>query len=542
VKTIARRSLLPLLILACVGSYALVLQVPWSPPNHKIHVDGTVFAYGGDRILHGDLPYRDFFDHKPPAVYYLNALAFLLWGADAWSVWYLAVAWTIAIGIAFLQLLRRLVPLRYAALATAVFMASALVPGYYEGTNLTEFFGLLPAIVAMLLTHVYLTQGRLWQIAALGTVFASGALLKPTNVATATACVLTVLFLELQAHGTRRTIRSALVFTAPLAAVLILMGAYWWTQGALSDLWAAMVRYNIAYVGDGFALRTLYGTMRSIAASTSLAPLLTVAVAAGALHVSSMRTWPLILPRDRPTHIPAATEWAYVAFFFAVVLEVVFIATAGARFSHYYIALLPPLCASAFYWFRRFPPSVEPSHDRLHPRVQASVGWASVGVWFLVTAGLVRPSSDQIRSFLLDAPREKPLRTNVGKFVEGATGPSETVLTWDVGAEINFETGRRSPSRYFYFLPLFQPGFADKGVWDEFLAELRADPPALILAQWGSGYAPKFDVPTSELAAQCQCRGEVLAGFEAFAEWVRLNYDRELIFGDSYAAYFLRPD
>jgi len=271
-------------------------------------------------------------------------------------------------------------------------------------------------------------------------------------------------------------------------------------------LWAATVRYNIAYVGDGFRLRTLYGTLRSIAASTSLAPLLTVAVAAGALHVSSMRTWPLTLPRDRPTHIPAATEWAYLAFFFAVVLEVVFISIAGARFSHYYIGL--------------------GSHRGLGPR----------------DCGLVRPSGNHIRSFLLDAPQRKPLRTSVGKFVENATGPSDSVLVWDVGAEINFETGRRSPSRYVYFLPLFQPGFADKAVWDEFLAEVRADPPALILTHWGSGYAPKFDVPPAELAAQCQCSGEVLAGFQTLAEWVRVEYDRELIFGDSYAAYFLRPD
>ncbi|HPP74756.1 MAG TPA: hypothetical protein PLU88_06495, partial [Armatimonadota bacterium] len=61
-----------------VAITAAVCRIPdfYFPMNR----DSGLFAYGGWRILHGALPYTDFFDNKLPGVFYINALAIQLFG------------------------------------------------------------------------------------------------------------------------------------------------------------------------------------------------------------------------------------------------------------------------------------------------------------------------------------------------------------------------------------------------------------------------------------------------------------------------------
>ena len=44
--------------------------------------DQGLYAYVGERILQGELPYVDAWDQKPPAIHYTYALMRLIWPAD----------------------------------------------------------------------------------------------------------------------------------------------------------------------------------------------------------------------------------------------------------------------------------------------------------------------------------------------------------------------------------------------------------------------------------------------------------------------------
>src|SRR5665213_2798353 len=46
--------------------------------------DKAIFEYIGQVIYKGGVPYRDVFDHKPPLIYFLNALN---WAGNAWVPW-----------------------------------------------------------------------------------------------------------------------------------------------------------------------------------------------------------------------------------------------------------------------------------------------------------------------------------------------------------------------------------------------------------------------------------------------------------------------
>lgn len=44
----------------------------------RLFFDEIIYAWTGDRILHGEIPYRDFFEMKPPMIQFINALGIYL--------------------------------------------------------------------------------------------------------------------------------------------------------------------------------------------------------------------------------------------------------------------------------------------------------------------------------------------------------------------------------------------------------------------------------------------------------------------------------
>jgi len=55
--------------------------------------DSGVFLYHGARILAGEVPYRDLWDHKPPGIYYLDAWGSCLAGWAAYGSWSSSGRW-----------------------------------------------------------------------------------------------------------------------------------------------------------------------------------------------------------------------------------------------------------------------------------------------------------------------------------------------------------------------------------------------------------------------------------------------------------------
>ena len=64
----------------------LLLSLSFCPPFDLLLDDKEIFKYAGMAILRGEVPYRDFFDHKPPMIFFINA-AGLIFGP--WGLWML---------------------------------------------------------------------------------------------------------------------------------------------------------------------------------------------------------------------------------------------------------------------------------------------------------------------------------------------------------------------------------------------------------------------------------------------------------------------
>ena len=94
----------------------------------------------------------------------------------------------------------------------------------------------------------------------------------------------------------------------------------------------------------------------------------------------------------------------------------------------------------------------------------------------------------------------------------------EKVLVWGNDLWINFDAGRESPTRYGYQYPLFMTGYTTREKVAEFLADLKNDPPKLIVE-------PIVD--TSEilpLNIRHTRSIEVPAGMDEVFEFIKQNY------------------
>jgi hypothetical protein len=65
---------------------SVVLNILNVPTAELFFDDKEIFKYAGLVIYKGGVPYRDFFDHKPPLIYFLNAFN---WYFNAWIPWLL---------------------------------------------------------------------------------------------------------------------------------------------------------------------------------------------------------------------------------------------------------------------------------------------------------------------------------------------------------------------------------------------------------------------------------------------------------------------
>jgi hypothetical protein len=104
-------------------------------------IDSGVFLYDGQQILNGKLPYRDFWDHKPPLVFYLNALILKIYPEGWWGIWWFQVLWGTLGAYLCYSLLKEQIPMPLAALVSS---GSIMLFHHFGGSgNFTEFYAII---------------------------------------------------------------------------------------------------------------------------------------------------------------------------------------------------------------------------------------------------------------------------------------------------------------------------------------------------------------------------------------------------------------
>jgi len=246
---------MPTRLLLAAAAALLILRLP--SLVQPMGPDQGLYAYVGERILHGELAYRDAWDQKPPGIHYLYAGLRLLSKSDAivpgadLAAAALTAALLWAIGA-------RLCGGLAGSLSAVLFLllsdpSLARYGGFRVRAQAETFIGVAIAAAVALAVGFRLPAPH-YRLRAFGAgVLVGAAFALKYNAGLYGLVVLAAL--RAGSEDPASPFRDGLLVAAGAAIVPLLLFVRFWLGGALDDLYQATIVYNVQYSAETYASR-----------------------------------------------------------------------------------------------------------------------------------------------------------------------------------------------------------------------------------------------------------------------------------------------
>jgi hypothetical protein len=203
--------------------------------------DQGIFAWAGGVVAKGGLPYRDAWDLKGPLVYYVYALAQIVFGVHLWAIRVLDLLFVAAAAVAVARVTSRFADRSTARWAALFFVLWYASHSFWHTAQPDGWAGML-----LIVASAPLVAGRPPRPAhfvILGMAVGLATLTKPLHAALLAPPLAVVVVTTLA--GRRATATLALLggWLLPIATAAL----WFWSQGALADLVNVHLRYSAHY-------------------------------------------------------------------------------------------------------------------------------------------------------------------------------------------------------------------------------------------------------------------------------------------------------
>jgi 4-amino-4-deoxy-L-arabinose transferase-like glycosyltransferase len=233
----------------------LLINLPtWNQPFGR---DQGIFAYIGDGVRQGYVPYRDSWDHKPPGIDFAYATAFTLFGRTMPAVHALETLSILATVVVLAALGGRLFGRGVGLTAAALYgLGSTLQFEWWDRVQAETFMALPLTVAAFAAVRRGQGGGAGWAVLA-GLATGVALVFKPTA---ATAALFAPVAFAAGPAGKPRRAAPALarrlagdltLYGLGVAAALAPVALYFGVNGALRDLWDTVIVFNQTHVQTG---------------------------------------------------------------------------------------------------------------------------------------------------------------------------------------------------------------------------------------------------------------------------------------------------
>ncbi|MCB0102689.1 MAG: glycosyltransferase family 39 protein [Anaerolineales bacterium] len=484
-------------LLVLIGVLGVLL--PASPLNMPLTFrDPGVFLYIGWRILNGELPYRDVWDHKPPVIFYINALGLALGGGSRWGVWVLELAFLFIAAWLGYQLIKKYFGTFPAVFSLLLWMLSLV--GVLQGGNYTTELT-LPMQFAALWLLVFPAQikdrTRFLTIGALG---ALAFFTKQTTIGMWAAIVLYLTAKHFSARTFNVWVREILSIGAGALAVTVFIIGFFFVQGAFPQFWSAVFEYNFVYAGRGGAdlaqrFDSLLRGLRPLT-FTGLTQFGLLGFTLALIFTLTKR----FLPKES---IPLLT-----VVLIDLPIELYLASITTKTFFHYYMTLLPAFAvlASVVVW----------SVVKVISRWQLPA-WVRAASALLVLSGFAWSYFDNYldQTYIYRKNRDDAAIV----FIQKMTNEGDTVLVWGAETSVNFFAQRKSPTRFVYQYPLQNEDYATEAMVLEFLNDVLNTPPRLVIDTGTDTPLFTFPISSDEISQKSEALRAQYCPFHEIDTW-----------------------
>jgi len=491
---------IPALISVC-GT--LISLFPSNPDNMSLPSrDSGVFLYMGWRLLSGDIPYKDVWDHKPPLIYFVDAMGLSLTPASMWGIWLLQFIFIFATFFLIYMILDREFGIG-AALAGSIILASGLLTVLEQG-NVTEEYALVfQALCFWLFIRAHRdnfpTHASFW-IGLLGGLAFN---FKQTTIGVWIAYALILVAVRISQR--KSPLSDFLSLSTGWLIPSIIFVLYIASQNALVDYWEQAFLYNFTYIGKHEGIRRLVPVFFKGFLLLSQAGVLYLAALGWLAGLGYV--WVNRRATPHPMILIALVN---------LPIEVILITISGRSIIHYYLTLLPVMAILTGILIYAIPRLLEKITNRSFQKVNQ---WSPVLLLLVVILfqfGQIKYYPEYVRVLAINeyAPVIDYIATN--------TKESDKVLIIGAESAVNFLTRREAPTRFVYQYPLALLG--RRPMFEEYFNQILENKPVLIIDTRGRTHLEeKLYVPLqkrSEIVREgVQYLGENYQQVAQFGEW-----------------------
>ncbi len=467
---------------ALLGTSAVVLSPLIFMPLAR---DQGLFAYVGQVILQGGMPYRDVFEQKGPATHMTFAAVLYLGGETQLAVrgfFYLVALGSVGLGSALAWKLAG----PWAAWATACVMSFALLQGDWGTpwqTAQVEDLLLLIALATLLLVVSGPKHLKSWHGWAWGSLWAWAVALKPTAVLPAAVLTVPVAWELLRHRGAKPLVRWLLASALGATAVALPLLAWLWRGGALEACWNQVVLHNWQVYARGY--RKPYEALTMLLDPRWSRMELLALLALGYRRIRDCRLWRLL-------------GWWLAAHYAVVIWQ-------GKFWPYHWTPAVGILSIAAGVGVARMAQLVARAclGQVRSGTVALGIGGLGLLVGTVDVPSWVRTAKEVVRLWghgELDLYRARfrvgaaPYEQTwpVAQYLAQHTAPGERIQVWGHECLIYFLSGRRAATRFAFNRTLCRRGHPRVEKWRrEFLAQLAQNPPTYFVLVHQDG-VPQF--------------------------------------------------
>ncbi len=481
---------IPLAAFLTIGVYLAISPVfsGQMPQN-----DSGIFLYFGSRILKGDIPYKNLWDHKPPLIFYIDALGLFISNRSIWGVWALEVMSLFASVLLLYGVFRKNVSMPALLLALVGLITNIVFPN--EGGNFTEEFGIpFQCIALFLFCHfMVMDKKKPWRWFLIGGAMGMALMLKQTLIGIWAALLIISAYKFLTKD---RTIHLADFFWF-LGGLVLVQGAcilYFYINHSLWEFWDVAYRFNF-----------LYSDITTQDRIEAVGSIFRVFLTASWFYYFGLVIWAAFVRRgiDYVRKLPVILLVALVDF----PIEIILISLSGKNYHHYFFTLLPCFAILIGYGW-------EYAHKPISNHSLKFI------IYMIALIMIVyKPIIQLIKEY--QQPPEIAV-TKVVQYIKSTTKQGDYVLLWGSQTVINFMSGRDAPTRFVHQKPLYRIGYASPELSQEMLNDLKTKPPKIII----NTYLPSTPFIEINHSGQCIMPEKPLPDdmFEVL-NYICMNYD-----------------
>jgi Dolichyl-phosphate-mannose-protein mannosyltransferase len=435
--------------------------------------DEGEFAYMGQLILRGEIPYLAAHNMKLPGVYYAYAAILAVFGESEAGIRLGLLLVNLASIILIHRLGQRLLDETAGLTAAAAYAVLSLGVPVLGFTAKAEHFVVFFLLAGMLLLAHAGARRRLGLVAAAGFLLGVAVVMKQHAAAFVAFGAVYLVLIARREELLTAFVVFTLAAAAPFAATCVAMA---WA-GAFGPFWFWTVTYAREYatlLPAGVGLGELAKRAGEIAAAGSALWLLAgLGLAAPAWDEGARRAAPFLLPFA-------------VCSFVAV--------CPGLRFSeHYFILLLPAaalLIGVAVSGLARLAERRQPRFARL-----VRVGVPLVAVLLaLAQQWPLLALSPVALSRMVYGVNPFPEAIEIGRYLREHSAPDEQIAVIGSEPEIYFYAHRRAATSYMYTYPMMEPQPFARQMQEDMIAQLeRARPRFLVLVNVDTSWSRRPD-------------------------------------------------